>query len=157
MKAPQAPHITFTKAIAANIKRQREAAKLIRASSKEINAIGKIVAAATARFKGDGLSVHDWQADTSPLFYLSVSGFNSFSDDSLTDFLGALMEAGMEITNRDYPANISRDFTATRKLETGLEVRVQLMAYVNHDSKLCQRVVKSSRTVQEYEFEIVCG
>ena len=80
----------------------------------------------------------------------------SFKDPALADLFESLMAEGVEFTSNEYPANLNRDFSGVVRAENGLEIRVCICVYVKNDSDVCRRVVKSSKTVEQFEYEIVC-
>lgn len=152
----QRPHAKFVSNIKANIARQRDVAKKIFADKDKINAIATIVDSAITGFEAAGCNVNQWNGSTEVSFRFSVSGLPSFKDPALVDLIESLMGHGFEFTNHDCAAAINRDFNGHMTTESGLKIDVYICAYVKNDSDVCRRVVKSSKTVEQFEYEIVC-
>lgn len=150
------PHAKFLKSINDRIAAQREIAKKIVADKDKINSIATIVGSAIAKFEEAGHHLNQWDSESGVLFSFSVSGLASFKDPVLLELIESLMGEGLEFKNLDCAAAINRDFHGSVITESGLQIKVYICAYVKEGSDACRRVVKSSKFVEQCEFEIVC-
>lgn len=150
------PHAKFLKSINDRIAQYRETTKKIVESKDKINAIATIVDSAVAKFEEAGHHVTQWDGVGDVSLNFTVSGLSSFKDPVLLELIESLMGEGLEFKNHDYAAAINRDFHGSMTTESGLQIKVAICAYVKDDSVACRRIVKSSKFVEQYEFEIVC-
>lgn len=152
----KSPHTEIADKIKKTIATQRETVRKIVGAKDEINTIAAVFNSGVRRIEEMGCGVYRWTGEGSVLFAASLNGLPSFKDPALTDLFESLMAEGVEFTSQEYPANLNRDFNGSVQAENGLEIRVVICVYVKTDSDVCRRVVKSSRTVEQFEFEIVC-
>lgn len=149
-------HAKFLKSISDRIAQYRETTKKIVESKDKINAIATIIDSAAAKFEEAGCGVNQWNGTGDVSLGFSVTGLSSFKDPAILELIESLMGEGLEFNNHDYAAAINRAFHGTMTTESGLQIKVAIRAYVKDDSVSCRRIVKSSKFVEQYEFEIVC-
>lgn len=152
----KSPHTEIADKILKTIATQRETVRKIVSAKDKINTIATVFNAGVRRFEEMGCGVYRWTGESSVLFAASLSSVPSFKDPALADLFESLMAEGVEFTSNEYPANLNRDFNGVVRAENGLEIRVCICVYVKNDSDVCRRVVKSSKTVEQFEYEIVC-
>lgn len=135
----------------------RNAAKRIRKNRAFINKVAKIMNASLLKLRGAGVSVYQWETPAaSPSLACSINGIDSFKNEVLMDLMAQLMDLGFVFHSADYPSNVNRDFYGDATTSEGMNVKVQLAVYVKDDSPTCKKVAKSSRMVEQVEYEIVC-
>lgn len=152
------PYQKFIKDERAAIKHSRELITKITMDSVSINAVGNLLARQEEKLKAAGCGTYQWTTQGDGVsFYVSVNDISGFNDPALVETLELLSDLGFEFKSHDYPASLNRDFYAQRVAPNGLSIKVKLNVYARTDSPTCRRIVKSSRMVEAFEYEIECG
>lgn len=150
-------HLQMAKAAEAAARSYRDTAAKIRKDRKIINSVARVLNAKAGEFKTNGCAIDQWSGSgTEPNLALSIRNIDGFKNATLVALLEELMALGMEFHNSDYPSMINRDYYGSMITENNLRLRVHIPVYVREDSDTCRRIPKSSRMVEQIEYEIVC-
>lgn len=84
--------------------------------------------------------------------HVFLNDLDSFKDERLTKLLAAIYEHTDDIEEKDYAANLNKDYIA--RLD-GMEIRIA--AYVKSDSPNCYRVQVGTEVREVPKYKMVCN
>lgn len=161
---------SFTSTVVADAKQRKQSvvyecdaiARKVRLHKVAFDALGK---AARAAARDDGEYYAYTVGSDAVSIRLRLTDLDSFGDARLVYALTTLELAGVtfdhthdftvsEDPNREYTATVQFGESYT---PDGLRVRITVDAFVRSDSPLCKRVPKSTKMVEQVEYEIVCS
>lgn len=160
---------SFTSTVVADAKQRKQSvvqecdaiSRKVRLHKAAFDALGKAVRAAA---RDDGEYYAYTIGSGAIAIRLRLTDLDSFGDARLVYALITLELAGVTFDGtHDFTMSTdpNREYTATVQFgepfaHDGLRVRIVVDAFVRSDSELCKRVPKSTKMVEQIEYEIVC-